>query len=77
MKVLVTGCIGQFGYDVSKLTKHGDTAIAVDVEEMDITDKEAVDNYIGSADVDATKIHNELGWLPETKFEDGIKKTIQ
>lgn len=24
-----------------------------------------------------TKIHNELGWLPETKFEDGIKKTIQ
>ena len=26
--------------------------------------------------VDPTKIHNELGWLPETKFEDGIKKTI-
>ena len=23
------------------------------------------------------KIHNELGWLPETKFADGIKKTIQ
>ena len=23
------------------------------------------------------KIHNELGWLPETKFEDGIKKTIK
>ena len=22
-------------------------------------------------------IHNELGWLPETKFADGIKKTIQ
>ena len=27
--------------------------------------------------IDSTKIHNELGWLPETKFEDGIKKTIQ
>ena len=27
--------------------------------------------------IDATKIHNELGWLPETKFSDGIKKTIQ
>lgn len=26
--------------------------------------------------IDPTKIHNELGWLPETKFEDGIKKTI-
>lgn len=26
--------------------------------------------------IDPTKIHNELGWLPETKFEDGLKKTI-
>ncbi len=26
--------------------------------------------------IDPTKIHNELGWLPETKFSDGIKKTI-
>ena len=27
--------------------------------------------------IDPTKISNELGWLPETKFEDGIKKTIK
>ena len=27
--------------------------------------------------IDPTKIHNELGWLPETRFADGIKKTIQ
>lgn len=26
--------------------------------------------------IDPAKIHNELGWLPATKFEDGIKKTI-
>ncbi|WP_416326813.1 dTDP-glucose 4,6-dehydratase [[Eubacterium] hominis] len=26
--------------------------------------------------IDPEKIHTELGWLPETKFEDGIKKTI-
>ncbi len=26
--------------------------------------------------IDPTKIHSELGWLPETKFVDGIKKTI-
>lgn len=26
--------------------------------------------------IDPTKIHNELGWLPQTKFEDGIAKTI-
>lgn len=27
--------------------------------------------------IDPTKIHNELGWLPETKFEDGIEQTIE
>lgn len=27
--------------------------------------------------IDPAKIHRELGWLPETKFEDGIKKTIK
>ena len=27
--------------------------------------------------IDPTKIHNELGWLSETKFADGIQKTIQ
>ena len=27
--------------------------------------------------IDPTKIKNELGWTPETKFEDGIKKTIR
>lgn len=27
--------------------------------------------------IDPTKIYNELGWLPETKFTDGIKKTIK
>lgn len=27
--------------------------------------------------IDPAKIHGELGWLPETMFADGIKKTIQ
>ncbi|MBP5460540.1 MAG: dTDP-glucose 4,6-dehydratase [Lachnospiraceae bacterium] len=27
--------------------------------------------------IDPTKIHEELGWLPETCFEEGIKKTIK
>ncbi|MFA6832277.1 MAG: dTDP-glucose 4,6-dehydratase [Bacteroidaceae bacterium] len=27
--------------------------------------------------IDPAKIHRELGWLPETKFKNGIKKTIQ
>ena len=27
--------------------------------------------------IDPTRIHDDLGWLPETRFEDGIVKTIQ
>ena len=27
--------------------------------------------------IDPAKIHQELGWLPETKFAEGIKKTIR
>ncbi|MFI3237900.1 MAG: dTDP-glucose 4,6-dehydratase [Lachnospiraceae bacterium] len=27
--------------------------------------------------IDPNKIHTELGWLPETKFDDGIKATIE
>ena len=27
--------------------------------------------------IDPTKIHRELGWLPETRFADGIEKTIR
>lgn len=27
--------------------------------------------------IDPSKIHRELGWFPETRFEEGIKKTIQ
>lgn len=27
--------------------------------------------------IDPTKIHNELGWLPETTFDEGIKKTVK
>lgn len=26
--------------------------------------------------IDPTKIHTELGWIPETKFDDGIVKTV-
>ena len=54
MRVLVTGAKGQLGYDVVKeLEKRGHTAIGVDVQEMDITDANAVDNVITHAMVDA------------------------
>ena len=27
--------------------------------------------------IDPAKIHKELGWLPKTKFEEGIRQTIE
>lgn len=27
--------------------------------------------------IDPAKIHGELGWLPETRFGEGVKKTIE
>lgn len=54
MRVLVTGVKGQLGYDVvNELTKRGYEAIGVDIEEMDITDKQSVQNVIGDASPDA------------------------
>lgn len=38
-----------------------------------VTDRKGHDRRYG---IDPTKIHEELGWLPETRFEDGIKMTI-
>ena len=54
MKVLVTGVKGQLGYDVvNELTKRNHTAIGVDIEEMDITDKNAVNAMLHSIQPDA------------------------
>ena len=54
MKVLVTGVKGQLGYDVvGELTKRGHEAVGVDIDEMDITNAEAVSRVIGEAAPDA------------------------
>ena len=42
-----------------------------------MNDNNAVETVKHELDRLKTKIHNELGWLPETKFADGIKKTIK
>lgn len=39
-----------------------------------VTDRKGHDQRYA---IDPSKIHNELGWLPETKFAEGIKKTIR
>lgn len=39
-----------------------------------VTDRKGHDRRYA---IDPTKIHTEFGWEPETKFEDGIKKTVK
>ncbi len=39
-----------------------------------VTDRKGHDRRYA---IDPTKIHEELGWLPTTKFEDGIRETVQ
>lgn len=54
MRVLVTGVKGQLGFDVvNELEKRGHEAVGVDVQEMDITDAEAVEKVITEANVEA------------------------
>lgn len=53
MKILVTGVKGQLGFDVvNELEKRGHTAIGVDIEEMDITNKKSVNTVIHGANPD-------------------------
>lgn len=54
MKVLVTGVKGQLGYDVvNELKKRKMEAVGVDVEEMDITDRDKVRKVIREVHPDA------------------------
>ena len=54
MRVLVTGAKGQLGTDLmNELAKRGIEGIGVDVEEMDITDRDACMRVISEAKADA------------------------
>jgi len=54
MRVLVTGVKGQLGHDVVlECEKRNIEAIGVDIDEMDITDKAAVEKVITEAQVDS------------------------
>lgn len=76
MKVFVTGVRGQLGYDVvNELEKRGHTAIGVDIEELDITDAEAVDKMITETAPDAV-IHC-AAWTAVDAAEDNVEKCRQ
>jgi dTDP-4-dehydrorhamnose reductase len=72
MKALVTGVKGQLGYDVvNELTKRGYTAVGVDIDEMDITDKDSVDSVITAENPDVV-IHC-AAWTAVDMAEDDDK----
>lgn len=73
MKVLVTGVKGQLGHDVvNELKKRNHEAIGVDIEEMDITDYQSVENGIKKANPDAV-IHC-AAWTAVDAAEDEDKR---
>lgn len=69
MKILVTGVKGQLGYDVvNEATKRNIEAVGVDIDEMDITNKEQVNTVIRSGNFDAV-VHC-AAWTAVDKAED-------
>lgn len=73
MKVLVTGVKGQLGHDVvTELERRGHEAVGVDIEEMDITDKESVDKVVTSVIPDAV-VHC-AAWTAVDAAEDAAEK---
>lgn len=77
MKVLVTGVKGQLGFDVmNELEKRGYQATGVDIEEMDITDKDSVNHVIKDAAPDVV-IHC-AAWtaVDAAEDEENINKVI-
>lgn len=66
---MVTGVKGRLGHDVmNELAKRGYEGIGVDVEEMDITDAEAVERVIGGANVD--KVVHCAAWTAVDALEE-------
>lgn len=75
MKVLVTGVKGQLGFDVvNELKKRNHDPIGVDIDEMDITDKAAVDRVIKEIAPEAV-IHC-AAWTAVDAAEDEDKKEL-
>lgn len=75
MKVLVTGVKGQLGYDVvNELKKRNHEPIGVDIDEMDITDREAVESVL--KDINPEAVIHCAAWTAVDAAEDEDKREI-
>lgn len=72
MRVLVTGVKGQLGHDVmNELSKRGYQGIGVDVDEMDITDRAAVERVL--KEVQPDKVVHCAAWTAVDDAEDKVE----
>lgn len=72
MKILVTGVKGQLGYDVvNEAQKRNISAVGVDIDEMDITNKQQVNDVIKAGKYDAV-VHC-AAWTAVDKAEDMVE----
>ena len=69
LKILVTGFKGQLGFDCVRVLKGGgyQNVLGIDIENLDITDEEAVDRYISNYHPDVI-MHN-AAWTAVDKAE--------
>lgn len=75
MKVFVTGVKGQLGYDVvNELNKRGHEAIGVDIDELDIIDRDAVHKMLNDIKPDGV-IHC-AAWTAVDDAEDNYDKVM-
>ena len=75
MKVFVTGVKGQLGFDVvNELNKRGYNPIGVDIDELDITNKQAVHQMISKVKPDGV-IHC-AAWTAVDDAEDNYEKVM-
>lgn len=71
MKVFVTGVKGQLGFDVvNELNKRGHEPIGVDIDELDITDQQAVHQMI--SDVKPNGVIHCAAWTAVDDAEDNV-----
>ena len=72
MKILVTGYNGQLGYDIVRLAKERNIeAVGVDIQDMDITNEQQVDEIITSGNYDA--VINCAAWTAVDKAEEMVE----
>ena len=75
MKVFVTGVKGQLGFDVvNELNKRNHEAIGVDIDELDITDREAVHQMLN--DIKPEGVIHCAAWTAVDDAEDNIDKVM-